>query len=112
MWTDAEIHQRLSTIAAQYEIFQCQECAEAMKRWLVAQKIEGVLIRLRAYDGNFIISERTGGDVAISQNGFHYGVEVRGKIFDNLPMTGLAKQVWLNDFDCIGGFEVIETQFS
>ncbi|MGL5035967.1 MAG: papain fold toxin domain-containing protein, partial [Microcystaceae cyanobacterium] len=30
----------------------------------------------------------------------HYGVEVRGLVFDNLSPRGMAKEDWLNDFHC------------
>lgn len=76
-----------------------------------AHYISGSCIKLRAYGGDFIISERMGGDIAIAQNGVHYGIEVRGVIFDNLPNTGMQKRDWLDDFECIGGFEVTEMSF-
>jgi hypothetical protein len=34
MLTDQEIHEKLFDIASRYEIFQCQECVDEMRRWL------------------------------------------------------------------------------
>ncbi|WP_148662992.1 papain fold toxin domain-containing protein [Scytonema hofmannii] len=33
-------------------------------------------------------------------NGKHYGVEVRGKVFDHLSTTGMIKDDLVNDFHC------------
>jgi hypothetical protein len=45
--------------------------------------------------------ERQGITDSITDNGVHYGVEVRGKVFDNLSPEGLAIQDWVNDFHCL-----------
>lgn len=111
MWTEDEIYKNLITIAEKYRIFQCQECADEMRCWLKSYNISGVYIKINAHSSDFIVSERVGGDIAITQNGIHYGIGIQGKVFDNLPNTGIPKQDWLNDFECVGGFEVIEIPF-
>jgi hypothetical protein len=111
MLADAEVHRKLREIANQYGIFQCQACADAMQHWLQTQRIPGVYLKIIARSSDFIISERVGGDVSITQNGRHYGIETGGKVFDNLPGAELSKQEWLADFECIGGFEFEETPF-
>ncbi len=108
--SDEEIYQNVSEIAQQFKIFQCVECAEAIKTWLKARNINGVHLRLKVVGrGNFILSERwDGSQNAISQNGKHYGIEVRGKVFDNLSPFGLLRENWLKDFSCHSGNFFIE----
>ncbi|MEG4801264.1 papain fold toxin domain-containing protein [Microcoleus sp. ARI1-B5] len=38
---------------------------------------------------------------SITLNGQHYGVEVQGLVFDNLSVTGITREDWLNDFQSI-----------
>jgi hypothetical protein len=111
MLTDSQIHESLARIAKKYRIFQCEECAEEMRHWLEGHNIQGTYIRINALGSDFIVSERVGGDTAITKNGIHCGIETHGKVYDNLPNSGLSRQAWLNDFDCIGGFEIRETAF-
>lgn len=44
---------------------------------------------------------------SITTNGQHYGVEVRGQVFDNLSEQGLSREDWLKDFWCHSGEFVI-----
>lgn len=111
MWTDYEIYAYLTEITKKYGIFQCQACADEIQHWLEQHNINGIYIKISAYVSDFIVSERVGGSTTITKNGIHYGIEVSGKVFDNLPNTGISKQAWLNDFECIGGFEITETSF-
>jgi Papain fold toxin 2 len=58
-------------------------------------------ISTRNDDDDFIVSDRLeqqGISDAITENGIHYGVEVRGKVFDNLSKQGLPLQEWQHDF--------------
>ncbi len=45
---------------------------------------------------------------AITQNGLHYAIEVRGRVFDNLSTFGLQRNEWIKDFDCPGSIFRIE----
>lgn len=51
----------------------------------------------------YIISDRISSNESITENGTHYGVEVFGKVFDNLSSEGLSREDWLNDFHCRSG---------
>jgi hypothetical protein len=82
-----------------------------MCQWLQDRKLKGVYIKLTRRESDFMISKRVGGHTAITQNGCHYGVEAFGKVFDNLPDTGVSKQMWLNDFECLGSFDIEEWPF-
>ena len=66
---------------------------------------------LRTYSNDFMISNRVGGHMSITQNGCHYGIEVSGYVFDNLPQTGITKQAWLNDFESIDDILIEEMPF-
>ena len=74
-----------------------------MRRWLKQHGIPGKVWRLSTqYDNeDFILSDRLeqqGYSDSITENGVHYGVEVQGKIFDNLSPKGLILEDWMNDF--------------
>ena len=71
-------------------------------QWLTDNKIEGKLIELRTCynDEDYIVSDRIGSDESITINGKHYGVEVRGRVFDNLSAEGMTREDWLKDFHC------------
>jgi hypothetical protein len=71
--------------------------------------ISGKVIQLKTEyrKADFIFSNRHDTGEPISENGRHYAVEVRGRVFDNLSSYGLYREDWLKDFSCgIGGFIV------
>jgi len=41
-----ELHQQISEIASRFQIFQCQQCAAAIKQFLIEQEIPGKQIKL------------------------------------------------------------------
>jgi hypothetical protein len=92
--SDDEIYQQVGRIVQRFGLMECFECAEAVKHWLKIQKIGGThlkLVPLEAIRYRFIVSNRwKNGTEAISQNGVHYGIEVRGRVFDNLSIEGLS----------------------
>jgi len=104
--SDEQIHQTLIQIANRYELLECQACAEAICAWLKQHNITAFHLRIKARYTDFIISKRVGGHISITFNGIHYGTEVRNKVFDNLPNTGITREEWLADFESVGGFEV------
>lgn len=72
--------------------------------------IEAKILRLRTKrrSDNFITSDRYGLEESITENGTHYGVEVMGKVFDNLSAEGLSRADWLKDFSCLSGSFVVD----
>ena len=120
----AEIHQAIGNLVIRFPLLHCQECAKTLKQWLKQRKIPGKLWRLSTiYDNeDFILSELTsqrlryrlekqGCFETITENGVHYGVEVFGKIFDNLSRQGLYPDDWIQDFTSLSNefkIEVIE----
>ena len=98
-----EIHQAIGNLVIRFPLLHCQECAKTLKQWLKQRKIPGKLWRLSTiYDNeDFILSDRLekqGCFETITENGVHYGVEVFGKIFDNLSRQGLYPDDWIQDF--------------
>jgi hypothetical protein len=111
-----EIHQAIGNLVIRFPLLHCQECAKTLKQWLKQRKISGKLWRLSTiYDNeDFILSyrlEKQGCFETITENGVHYGVEVFGKIFDNLSRQGLYPDDWVQDFISLSNefkIEVIE----
>jgi hypothetical protein len=103
--SDEEIYQELGKIVREFELYKCEECATAVMQWLKENCIEGKIIFLRTKKRKeyYILSkrlERRGINESITLNGKHYGVEVRGRVFDNLSTDGLTREDWIDDFSC------------
>lgn len=99
----AELYQAIGNIVVRFPLLHCQDCASTLKRWLKQRQIPGKLWRLSTrYDNeDFILSyrqEQQGCFETITENGIHYGIEVYGKIFDNLSREGLTPDDWVKDF--------------
>ena len=97
---DEDIYREVGKIVSQFDIYQCYDCAMTVIQWLRDNSIEGRIIELKTFyrDEDYIISDRIGGEESISMNGKHYGVKVRGLVFDNLSDKGLAESEWSEDF--------------
>ena len=110
MQLQEEIWQAIGRITINYPLLECDKCALAVMRYLNKRSIEGKILRLRTKrrSETFITSNRYGLDESITENGTHYGVEVMGKVFDNLGAEGLPRKEWLKDFCCLSGAFVID----
>jgi Papain fold toxin 2 len=107
------IYREISKIVEPFRILECDRCAKAIIKWLEANEIKGKILRLRTRykDDDFIISdrlERRGITESITLNGQHYGVEIEGRVFDNLSKEGLTKDEWLKDFHCASEEFILE----
>ena len=100
--TNEQIYQEISKIVSQFDLFECYECAKEAIKWLKENRIKGKLLEIKTKyrDEDYIISDRFNDYQSITTNGKHYGVEVRGKVFDNLSPQGMTKETWLQDFHC------------
>jgi hypothetical protein len=112
-WTEIEIFQQIGEITRQFDLLECADCARAILRWLSQQGIPGKLLRVRTrYGEDYILStrlEQLGITESITINGKHYGVEVYGRVFDNLSDQGLLREEWIQDFKCHNGeFTLVE----
>lgn len=99
----AELYEAIGNLVIRFPLLHCEECASTLRQWLKQRGIPGKLWRLSTrYDNeDFILSDRLeqqGYSETITENGVHYGVEVFGKIFDNLSRQGLSLEDWVNDF--------------
>ena len=110
MLTDEEIYETIKQITNKYKLFECQACADEIKKWLQENNISATYIKLVAHHSDFIISKRVGYHQSITLNGIHYGIEIKGTVFDNLPNTGLSKQAWLNDFESLHDITIEESK--
>jgi Papain fold toxin 2 len=115
--SDEELFQEVGKIVINFKLLTCLECATSVMQWLKANGIQGKIIRLRTKykDEDYILSDRLinrGIQDSITINGKHYGIEVRGQVFDNLSTEGMSREDWLNDFHCMSEqFEVQEKEF-
>jgi Papain fold toxin 2 len=101
--TDEYVFREIGKIVSKFVVYQCYDCAMAVMQWLSDNGIEGQIIELKTFyrDEDYIISDRMGGDRSIFNNGKHYGVRVRGLIFDNLSVQGMTETDWIADFHCL-----------
>ena len=104
------VFREVQKIVALYPIMECDGCAVAVSDWLRENEIPYKILRLKTQRKNefFIVSTRYGMNDAITENGTHYGVEVYGKVFDNLSTEGLPRDEWIKDFHCRSGKFVVD----
>lgn len=100
-----EIYKEVGKIVNNFSLLQCDKCASSVVAWLKQNKIPYKIIRLKTRydDEDFIISERLerqGITESITVNGNHYGVEIQGRVFDNISSEGMLRDDWVNDFHC------------
>ena len=105
-----EIHTCVGQIVALFPLLECAQCAVAVMQWLDRSKIDYQLLRLKPKRRSdlFIVSDRVVSGESMTENGMHYGVEVLGKVFDNLSTEGLSREDWLRDFSCRSRGFIIE----
>jgi hypothetical protein len=112
----ADLYEEIGNLVIRFPLLHCEECASTLRQWLQRRGIPGKLWRLSTQSDNedFILSDRLEQQncfETITENGVHYGVEVSGKIFDNLSRQGLSPKDWVQDFTSLSNefkVEVIE----
>ncbi|MEX0269822.1 papain fold toxin domain-containing protein [Leptolyngbyaceae cyanobacterium UHCC 1019] len=119
---DLELHQQITKLAQEFRLFECIQCAEAIKRFLIRQGISGQHIKLftgsvedpfsNIYDE--VLKQN------ISTNGRHEAIAVtinnEELIFDNIHPEGISRQDWLNNLyspinDMGKDFQITEVDF-
>ena len=119
---DEELRQQVTEVASQFQIFQCEPCASAIKNFLIQRGIRGKHIKL--YTGS---SEDPYGNIYheiiqknIATNGRHEAIflEIEGQelVFDNIHPGGIDRISWMNNLYCPikdtgGNFQVTEIDF-
>jgi hypothetical protein len=101
-------HAIAAAAAHGYPVLYCQECAESIRKALVAAGLHGQFVELRASGIRpFIVcSSYCGGQISITRNGRHIGVRVGDLVFDNLHPNGMLYDEWARDFAAFGGFVI------
>ena len=86
--SDEKIYQEIGKIVESFDLYKCDECANAVMQWLRKNNIHGRIIKIETQLGeDYIISkrlEKQGINDSITLNGIHYGVEVKERVFDNI----------------------------
>ncbi|MEA5593713.1 papain fold toxin domain-containing protein [Rivularia sp. UHCC 0363] len=117
-----EIRQQITIIASRFKMFECVECAQTVKKFLIESKIVGKQIKLytgstEGYYGNIY---HDGIQAVISTNGRHEGIlielDIQEIVFDNIDNQGVTKEVWLQNLyspilDIGEEFQVTEIDF-
>ncbi|MDX2231981.1 MAG: papain fold toxin domain-containing protein [Leptolyngbyaceae cyanobacterium bins.349] len=105
MFNDFELRQQIEDIANQFNIFECVECAEAIKRFLIGRNINGKHIELStgSTEDPFCNIYHDEFRQNISVNGKHEAIAVtinNGEfIFDNLHPEGVfLRREWQKNF--------------
>lgn len=117
-----ELRQQITQIANRFQLFECVDCAEAIKEFLIQRGISGKKIKLytgRA-KGKYGNIYHDGLQCNIATNGRHEGIviEIAGEdiIFDNIHHEGITREAWMANLYCLamdlgGGFEITEIEF-
>ncbi|RKZ48898.1 MAG: hypothetical protein DRR16_12815 [Candidatus Parabeggiatoa sp. nov. 3] len=105
----------VSKVANKFDVFKCEECAEAIIKLLQKHGINnGKVIEFHAPGNANIWHDGLGRN--ISTNGRHVAVEVDGIIYDNIHKNGIPRAEWEEQFVSMYGgfetFEVVESPFS
>src|ERR1700680_3265297 len=96
-----------STAAKGFKVFECEACAQRITQALTADGHGGQRVEIRGAGGrDFIIClSYDGGQATITQNGRHIGVRIDDMVFANLHPDGMPFDLWVKDFDAIGGIQ-------
>ena len=91
----AEIRQEVTKIASRYVVFQCVECSQAIKEFLIARNVSGKQIKLdlgrRDLPWSVIYDLRR--EQQIATNGYHEGIVI---VIDCQEIVFVEES---NDFD-------------
>ncbi len=88
-----EAIENTKSITKKWGDFKCVECADEVKNMLISKGLNGKQL--------FNIWS----DIAnknISTNGFHTGILLDGKVYDNIFKDGILLEDWLTDLHCPG----------
>lgn len=117
-----DLRKALEKIASQYDIFECESCADELEDFLVNNGRAGKRVCLfTGSTAKYLCNIwHEGRKENISINGYHWAVlvliEGQETIFDNIEPRGVLKTQWLEQFDSPAldagfRFEVTESVF-
>jgi hypothetical protein len=118
-----DIRQEIAKIASRYGVFQCIECSQAIKEFLIARNLHGKQIKLDLgrQDLPWAVIYDLRRQQQIATNGCHEGISItidrEEIIFDNIDHNGVIRQEWLQNLTSptlelgMGSFQIIEEEF-
>ena len=101
---EEEIRQQVSEIASRYRLFQCVECATAIKEFLIAKGIPGkhIKVDLEFQDLPWSVIYDLRREQQIATNGHHeeIAIAINGQemVFDNIDHDGVTSEEWWQNF--------------
>ena len=104
------IYAEISTIVSSFSLLVCDKCVLVVRQWTNQNSIPSKILKLKTKRRSdfYIISDRLTSNETITENGTHYGIEIMGKVFDNLSLEGMTREQWLKDFHCRSGQFILE----
>jgi hypothetical protein len=118
-----DIRQQIAKIASRYGVFQCIDCSQAIKEFLIARNLNGKKIKLDLgrQDLPWAVIYDLRRQQQISTTGYHEGISItidrEEIIFDNIDHSGVNRQEWLQNLTSptlelgMGSFQIIEEEF-
>jgi hypothetical protein len=118
-----DICQEIAKIASRYGVFQCIECSQAIKEFLIARNLNGKQIKLDLcrQDLPWAVIYDLRRQQQIATNGYHEGISITINreeiVFDNIDHNGVNRQEWLQNLTSPtlelgrGSFKIIEEEF-
>jgi hypothetical protein len=118
-----DIRQQIAKIASRYGVFQCIDCSQALKEFLIARNLNGKKIKLDLgrQDLPWAVIYDLRRQQQIATNGYHEGISITINreeiIFDNIDHSGVNRQEWLQNLTSptlelgMGSFQIIEEEF-
>lgn len=118
-----DIRQQIAKIASRYGVFQCIDCSQAIKEFLIARNLNGKKIKLDLgrQDLPWAVIYDLRRQQQISTTGYHEGISITINreeiIFDNIDHSGVNRQEWLQNLTSptlelgMGSFQIIEEEF-
>jgi Papain fold toxin 2 len=118
-----DIRQQIAKIASRYGVFQCIDCSQALKEFLIARNLNGKKIKLDLgrQDLPWAVIYDLRRQQQIATNGYHEGISItidrEEIIFDNIDHSGVNRQEWPQNLTSptlelgMGSFQIIEEEF-
>jgi len=118
-----DIRQQIAKIASRYGVFQCIDCSQALKEFLIVRNLNGKKIKLDLgrQDLPWAVIYDLRRQQQIATNGYHEGISItidrEEIIFDNIDHSGVNRREWLQNLTSptlelgMGSFQIIEEEF-
>ncbi len=86
-------------------LYKCVDFAKLFVKELAKRELSGRIITIRGFGPNIYSTRWKNENEPIATDySYHQGVEVNGKVYDNLKFDGLPLDVWRRTFDTIIAF--------